>query len=101
VSNPPYLKENRLQDVIAAIQTMSSYKRSSLSGEDWAELISGNKKKGKYWNEVFKDHSEFFRCAPEDNERYALVWRRALPRLFHRRLMRQITEAELERHSST
>jgi hypothetical protein len=85
-----------LADVIAAIQSMSLYQRSSSTCEEWAERISGDKAKAHHWKLVFDEHPEFFRSTLENNERYALVWRRALPRRFDRQRMRSLTDEEFK-----
>jgi hypothetical protein len=96
MSAHPYLKPNRLQDIIAAIQVMSLYERSSLQSEVWADRISGEKAKANYWEGVFSEHPEFFRRSPDREHRYALVWRRALARRFDRRFNRPLTDDELK-----
>jgi hypothetical protein len=94
VTKSPYLKPSRLADVLAAIQSMALYERSSGKSDFWAECIAGEKGEEAYWESVFSDHPEFFRLSPEKDGRYALIWRRALPRRFDRRLMRQLNETE-------
>jgi hypothetical protein len=96
MSKDPYLKLNRLQDIIAAIQVMALFQRSSAPPEGWAELISGDATKADYWRKIFVEHPEFFRRSPEKDDRYALVWRRALPRRFDRRTNRALTEEEYD-----
>lgn len=94
MAKSPYLKPGRLADVIAAIQFMSMHERSSLLPEDWADGISGDKSKATHWETVFREHPEFFRKSPNYDDYYALIWRRALPRLFYRPESRMITPAE-------
>jgi hypothetical protein len=89
-----YLQDGRLADVIAAIQFMSLNERSSLRPEDWAEGISGNESKALHWETVFKEHPEFFRKSPNYQDHYALIYRRASPRLFYRKESRMLTRAE-------
>ena len=90
----PYLKHNRLADVVAAIQFMSLNVRSSQSCEKWADGISGDKTRAAHWRTVFQDHPEFFRPSPDYPDHYALIWRRASPRLFYRPEGRMLTQAE-------
>jgi hypothetical protein len=79
----PYLEDpNRLADVIAAIQAMSTYKFYKLPFNRWADRISGDESKGNYWRRVFEDHAEFFRL-DSAREKASLVWRRQYPKLFH------------------
>ena len=78
----PYIEtDNRLGDVIAAIQATGSYKFYKLSFEAWANRISGDSSKADHWKAVFEEHPEFFRL---DNERLraSLVLRRQQPKLF-------------------
>lgn len=92
----PYLKPNRLSDVIAAIQFMAMNERSSLSCKDWAKGISGDDAKEAYWRTVLDDHSELFRKSPDDADHYALIWRRALPRLFSRTKRQMLTQEQYD-----
>lgn len=80
----PYTNRGRLPDVIAAIQFMSMHERSSLSCFEWAKAISGDHLKEDHWRSVFEAHSELFRGSPDDEDHYALIWRRALPRRYYR-----------------
>jgi hypothetical protein len=73
----PYLKPNRLGDVLAAIQAMALHKQYRQSCADWADWISGEKNRSDYWEQVLDDHPEFFRRSRVDRD-YALIWRRAL-----------------------
>ena len=81
-SSSPYLRDpNRLGDVVAAIQAMSTYKFYKLSFEGWADRISGNESKKDHWRSVFEQHPEFFRLDGQ-REKASLVWRRQYPRRF-------------------
>jgi len=99
LSGSPYLKPNRLADVIAAIQFMALNVRSSQSSKEWAHNISGDEKRAVHWREVFDDHPEFFRKSPDNADHYALIWRRASPRLFYRREDRLLTQPEFDKLS--
>lgn len=90
----PYLRPNRLSDVISAIQFMAMNERSSLPCKQWAEGISGDTLKEGYWRMVFDEHTELFRKSPDNADHYALIWRRALPRLFFRPERRMLTQDE-------
>jgi hypothetical protein len=85
-----------LADVVAAIQFMSMNERSSLRPEDWAEGISGDRAKAGDWQRVFEEHPEFFRRSPNYEGHYALIWRRATPRLFFRKESRMLSQAEFD-----
>lgn len=95
----PYLKDGRLADVIAAIQSMAAFERSSNTPSGWADLISGDMTRGIFWKGVLEDHPEFFRKAPTE-DRYALVCRRSLTRRFDRRLRRLLSDKELKNISA-
>ncbi len=96
----PYLKANRLADVIAAIQFMSLNVRSSQPCEKWAHYISGDETKADHWRRVFNEHPEFFRKSPDNEDHYALIWRRASPRLFYRKEDRLLTKPEYDQLST-
>jgi hypothetical protein len=85
----PYLKnDQRLANVIAAIQSMASSEFYEKRSEEWAKILPGNKG-GKFWEGVFEDHTEFFRSAErevveQNNVRtrvtfYSLIARRSFP----------------------
>ena len=57
----PDLKKDRLADVIAAITTLGTYKYYKLDFAGWADRISGPTKDAAYWENIFREHSEFFR----------------------------------------
>jgi hypothetical protein len=95
-SNSPYLKPERLQDVLAAIQTMAIYSKYRRSAEEWARLISGHKTNAAHWKELFDDHREFFRPSEAYPGHYALVWRRAADDRFHTGLKKELSPAEID-----
>lgn len=74
-SNSPYLKAQRLEDVIAAIQVTGKYAYYKLSPEKWADRISGDDSQKEHWNEIFLEHPEFFRFDSSKNK-VSLAWRR-------------------------
>ena len=72
----PYLTSpSRLADVIAAIQTLGSYKFYKLDFAGWADRISADKGKAEHWKAVFEEHPEFFRL-DSTGHKASLVWRR-------------------------
>lgn len=72
----PYLAANdRLADVIAAIQAMGTYKFYKLDFSGWADRISGDESLADHWKAVFEQHPEFFRLDSQ-REKASLVWRR-------------------------
>ncbi|HWB02110.1 MAG TPA: hypothetical protein VG796_03735 [Verrucomicrobiales bacterium] len=96
LDNSPYTKRSdRLADVIAAIQVMSTYKFYKLTFNGWAERITGAEANGVYWRGVFEDHPEFFRMDGK-REKASLVWRRQYPRRYHVDLERTLRTEELD-----
>lgn len=84
----PYLKPNRLQDVITAPQFLGSHDvwrrpMKTAGGEDtqtsWDEKLKikpiSVEGDDRSWEEVFREHPEFFRIDSHDEA--SLVWRRA------------------------
>jgi len=78
----PYLKENRLSDVIAAITTLGTYKFYKLDFKGWSDRICGREERAGHWKAVFQEHPEFFRV-DQGGGKASLVWRRQLPKNFH------------------
>jgi hypothetical protein len=91
----PYLKPNRLGDVLAAIQAMALHEKYRQSNADWADWISGEKSRSDYWGQIFDDHPEFFRRSSV-NEDYALIWRRVLPGRYNYESQSMITNKQYE-----
>jgi hypothetical protein len=82
-SDSPYLlHDDRLGDVIAAIQTLGTYKFYKLDFADWADRICGDVKQADHWRKLFEEHPEFFRLDSK-RERPSLVWRRQHQKLFN------------------
>lgn len=82
MSKSPYLKDQRLADVIAAIQVMSTYKFYKLDFSGWSKRITGSEKNESDWKVIFDEHPEFFRLS-SDHNKVSLVWRRSYKRNFH------------------
>jgi hypothetical protein len=79
--NPYTENNNRLADVIAAIQVMGTYKFYKLDFSGWADRIEGKEDRGSYWKSIFEQHPEFFRLDSRQ-ERASLVWRRNYQKLY-------------------
>jgi len=91
----PYLKhQDRLADVIAAIQVMGTYAYSAREVEAWSTLLGDKPRSAESWLSIFKEHPEFFRAGVEDNGMHTLVLRRARPRLFDTSTGEDITKEE-------
>lgn len=69
-----YLKENRLSDIITAIQIMGSYQYAGRKPDDWQNYICRQPQSDKKWRSVFSEHPEFFLFK---DDLVFLVWRRA------------------------
>lgn len=80
MSKSPYIKNNqRLADVVAAIQVMGTYKYYKLDFEGWADRISGDSNQAEYWEKVFEEHPEFFRLDSK-RKKASLVWSVSTPK---------------------
>lgn len=90
MSKSPYLKPQRLADVIAAIQVMSTYKFYKLDFSGWSMRITGVESNADYWRNVFAEHPEFFRLN-SDQQKVSLVWRRSYQRNFHVDMQQALT----------
>ncbi len=76
-SEYPYTaNQNRLADVIAAIQVMASFKNHIQTFGDWGTRICGDENASEYWENVFRQHPEFFRINIGKSEA-SLTWRHA------------------------
>ena len=78
----PYLKPQRLPDVIAAITALGTYKFYKLDVDRWADRITGSADRAGPWRTVFEEHPEFFRYA-SDRKKVSLVLRRQFPRNYN------------------
>jgi hypothetical protein len=63
VKQDRYLREYRLQDVLAALQFLVTYYDYDLTEDDFRKKIAVAPKSTKRWGEVFADHPEFFATA--------------------------------------
>lgn len=91
----PYLKAQRLADVIAAIQVMSTYKFYKLDFAGWSMRITGVESNADYWKNVFVEHPEFFRLN-SDQQKVSLVWRRSYQRNFHVDMQQILTSEQVK-----
>lgn len=94
MSKSPYLKDQRLADVIAAIQVMSTYKFYKLDFSGWSKRITGSENNEADWRVIFDEHPEFFRLS-SDQRKVSLVWRRSYKRNFHVDYEKALTAEEL------
>lgn len=79
----PYLaSDDRLADVIAAIQAAGTYKYYKLDFATWSDRISGDTSKALHWRKVFTEHPEFFRL-DSAREKASLILRRQRQKLYN------------------
>lgn len=71
---------------------MGTYKFYKLSISKWAERTSGQRNDCEYWENIFKQHPEFFLL--EGEERASLVWRRTNQKLYDVDAERQLSKEE-------
>ncbi|OIQ40133.1 MAG: hypothetical protein BM560_14155 [Roseobacter sp. MedPE-SWde] len=100
MSRSPYLvNDDRLSDVLSAIQTLGTYRFYKLKPESWSARISGDSSQGKRWEQIFRQHPEFFRFSSDDTK-VSLVLRRQKPKLFDVDSLEVVTRAERDNRDS-
>ena|SRR5438128_10007464 len=75
----PYLREHRLQDVVAALQFLASYPDYDLTLQEFRNKIASDPRSAVHWGQLFSEHPEFFRQSERGGD-YSLVLRRARPK---------------------
>ncbi|WDE06470.1 N-carbamoyl-L-amino acid amidohydrolase [Thalassomonas viridans] len=106
MKNPYTENDNRLADVIAAIQVMATYKFYKQDFSEWAKRIEGDETRGEHWKKVFEQHPEFFRLGG-GKKKASLVWRRNYQKLYNvdleekvsREAYKNLTDKEKNRYS--
>jgi len=91
----PYLKDQRLADVIAAIQVMATYRFYKLDFESWADRITGDRGNAERWKCILEDHPEFFRLDAQ-KLRASLVIRRQHPKRYDVDNFKEISKTEFD-----
>jgi hypothetical protein len=92
----PYLKSNRLADLIAALQVMGSHERPEAKIARWAERFeaSADPQRVARWRAIFTEHPEFFLVYElRGEEKAALRWRYAR-KYFDSKTNEEFTPAE-------
>lgn len=98
--SPPYIvDENRLADVVSAIQTLGTYRFFKMTPREWSERINGDASQLNRWEKVFKDHPEFFRFT-SDGSKVSLVLRKQKPKLFDVDKLTIVTREDRDSRSS-
>jgi hypothetical protein len=94
-ASSPYLAHPwRLSDVIAALQVLGSYHWASREPADWARTL-GQPRSAHTWDEIFKDHPEFFRVNEAKQKVWASVrWRHTHPQIYAAAEHRELSRAE-------
>ncbi|MCB9191197.1 MAG: hypothetical protein H6602_06005 [Flavobacteriales bacterium] len=79
----PYLKPNRLADVLALIQVLALDTHAHRSEKGLAKELQGKPKSGSNdtWVDIANDHPEFFRVDKDELHGVSLVSRHVLPRV--------------------
>ena len=94
----PYLSnKDRLQDIIAAIQVMASYRYSARRINAWASILGEKPRSADNWLTIFNDHPEFFRVLDDDEGKHTLILRRAQSRVYNTRTGDELTIEEFRR----
>lgn len=75
-----YLREYRLQDILAALQFLAIYPDYDLTLEEFRKKIGSTPGSARDWDEIFLEHPEFFRKSERAAD-YSLVMRRARARV--------------------
>lgn len=90
----PYVTDpNRLGDVVAAIQTMGTYKFYKRPFDKWADRIAADPAQSTRWQRIFREHPEFFRLDSSCTQA-SLVWRRQFPKRWDVDAQRPVTAEE-------
>lgn len=77
----PYLKTNRLADVLALIQVLALDKHAHRSESGLIDELQGKPKSGDKWENIASEHPEFFRVKGDGERKTSLVSRHVLPKV--------------------
>ena len=79
----PYLGgTDRLSDVLAAIQFLGTYRFYKVGFGYWKDRIKSKPKSAESWEQLFREHPEFFRVSDKE-ENVCLILRRARSKSFN------------------
>ena len=73
----PYLKENRLADVLALIQILAMYEYAHRSDDGIRNSSKAEPVSANGWHEIAKEHPEFFRYVENKDHSISLIARHA------------------------
>lgn len=79
--NPYLIGPSRLIDVMAAIQFLGTYRYYKVGFDYWHDRIKTEPRSACTWEEIFRQHPEFFRVN-EDEKNVCLILRRARSKNF-------------------
>lgn len=82
--------QERLADLIAAIQAMGSYRYSSRRVKKWEQILK-KPRSASSWDVVFNEHPEFFRASSREDGEHQLVLRRAQNKVYDTDTGKEIT----------
>lgn len=80
MNNLPYTNPDRLADVMALIQVLALHKYGHRSDKGLTDEMQGSPRSASKWNEIAKEHPEFFRVNSEERLGVSLVSRHVLQR---------------------
>jgi hypothetical protein len=93
----PYIaRQQRLADLVAAIQVMGTYRYSGRKVNSWAKILGEKPKSADSWLIVFNEHPEFFRAGVDDAGFQTLALRRAQPRIYNTRTREEMTLEQIQ-----
>ena len=94
-----YLIQNRLVDVLAAIQVMGSSTWDSRPIRDWKLFLDDKPQSAESWESLFAEHPEFFgaRDHQSGQRHYFLLLRRAYPKTIEPDTGCEISSEQLEK----
>jgi hypothetical protein len=76
-----YLRNGRLEDVLALIQVLALDEHAHRSDNGLAEELQGKPDSARTWTEIARGHPEFFRIGSSGNHVVSLVARHVTPRV--------------------
>ena len=76
----PYANPERLADVMALIQVLALHKYGDRSDKGLSDTMQASPRSASTWEEVAKEHPEFFRVNPGARLSVSLVSRYVLPK---------------------
>ena len=88
----PYLIDNRLADILAAVPVLATYKWATCKPLRWTKSL-GDPVSAPNWEQIFREHPEFFRI--NDEGKVTSRWRHGYDRSFSVPRNRELSADEL------